>query len=67
MKEKLSDSYVIHGFRHSMRDRLRAVECPSELIDQICGWSNKSVGEGYGKGYDLKIKYKWIYKTQQPL
>ena len=43
-----------------MRDRLRAVECPSELIDQICGWSNKSVGEGYGNGFDLKVKYKWI-------
>ena len=26
----------------------------------IIGWSNKSVGEGYDKGYDLKIKYKWI-------
>ena len=35
-----------------IRDWLRTVECPSELIDQICGWSNKSVSEGYGKGYD---------------
>ena len=26
---------VIHGFRHAMRDRLRAVSCPSEMIDQI--------------------------------
>ena len=24
LKEKLSDDYVIHGFRHSFRDRLRA-------------------------------------------
>ena len=50
-----------------MRDRLRALECSSELIDQICVWSNKRVGEAYGKGYELKVKYKWIYKTQQPL
>jgi len=48
-----------------MRDCLRAVECPSELIDQICGWFNKSVGEGYGKGYDLKVKYRWIKKLFQ--
>ena len=29
---------VMHGFRHAMRDRLRAVSCPSEMIDQIGGW-----------------------------
>jgi hypothetical protein len=39
MKEKLSKPYVIHGFRHAFRDRLRAVECPSEIIDQLGGWS----------------------------
>jgi hypothetical protein len=36
-----------------MRDRLRAVNCPSEMIDQIGGWSKTSVGEGYGKGYEV--------------
>jgi hypothetical protein len=34
-----------------MRDRLRAVNCPSEMIDQIGGWSKRSVGEGYGEGF----------------
>jgi len=62
MKEKLSDSYVIHGFRHSFRDRLRAVECPSEIIDQLGGWRLKSVGEGYGKGYELSVLSKWLLK-----
>jgi len=62
MKEKLSDSYVIHGFRHSFRDRLRAVECPSEVIDQLGGWRLKSVGQGYGSGYDLDVLHKWISK-----
>ena len=62
MKEKLSDSYVIHGFRHSMRDRLRAVECPSEVIDQLGGWRFKSVGQSYGKGYDLEVLMRWISK-----
>jgi len=60
MKEKLSDSYVIHGFRHSFRDRLRAVECLSEIIDQLGGWRLKSVGEGYGKGYELSLLSKWL-------
>ena len=62
LKEKLSGNYVIHGFRHSFRDRLRAVECPSEVIDQLRGWSLRSIGEGYGRGYDLGVLHKWISK-----
>ena len=62
LKEQLTESYVIHGFRHSFRDRLRAVECPSEIIDQLGGWRLKSVGEGYGKGYELSILSKWLLK-----
>mgnify|MGYP006097400181 CR=1 FL=1 len=27
-----------------MRDRLRAVECPSDVIDQIGGWLTQGVG-----------------------
>ena len=60
LKEKLSCNYVIHGFRHSFRDRLRAVECPSEIIDQLGGWSLKSVGQGYGKGFELSVLSKWM-------
>ena len=37
----------IHGFRHAMRNRLRAVSCPSEMIDQIGGWSS---GKAMEKG-----------------
>ena len=46
--------YVIHGLRHSFRDRLRAVNSPLEMIDQIGGWSLKTVGQGYGDGYHLE-------------
>ena len=60
LKENLSDAYVIHGFRHSFRDRLRAVECPLEIIDQLGGWSLRSVGQGYGKGYELSVLSKWM-------
>ena len=37
-----------------MRDRLRAVECPADIIDQIGGWSRKGVGESYGRGYQVE-------------
>jgi len=46
--------YVIHGLRHSFRDRLRAVDAPIEMIDRLGGWSLKSVGQGYGDGYQLE-------------
>ena len=48
------DGLTAHCLRHTFRDRLRAVECPLELIDQIGGWrSITTVGAGYGKGYSL--------------
>ena len=60
MKPRLKDNAVVHSFRHSMRDRLRAVECPSDIIDQIGGWSSSSVGASYGKGYELPVLAKWM-------
>jgi integrase len=53
---------VIHGLRHSFRDRLRAVETPSVIFDKLGGWSLKCVGQGYGDGYQLNILSKWIEK-----
>jgi len=45
-----------------MRDRLRAVECPKEIIDQIGGWSSSDVGESYGEGFPLTNKRQWLRK-----
>ena len=53
---------VVHSFRHSMRDRLRAVECPKEIIDQIGGWSSSDVGESYGEGVPLLNLSDWLQK-----
>jgi integrase/uncharacterized protein YcgL (UPF0745 family) len=60
MKPRVNDDAVVHSLRHSMRDRLRAVECPSDIIDQIGGWSSASVGSSYGKGYELPVLAKWM-------
>lgn len=51
---------VVHSFRHSLRDRLRAVECPSDIVDQIGGWTTAGDGQGYGQGYPLLVKSKWL-------
>jgi integrase len=63
LKSKIGLSYTIHSFRHSMRDRLRAVECPSEIIDQIGGWLTHGVGNSYGNGYKTLTVYKWLNKS----
>ena len=52
----------MHGFRHSMRDRLRAVECRSDVIDQIGGWATEGVGHGNGEGYSIDVCLKWVKK-----
>ena len=62
LKEQLIGGYVIHSFRHSLRDRLRAVECPSDIVDSIGGWVTAGVGQGYGEGYSLGILHKWMLK-----
>jgi hypothetical protein len=46
-----------------MRDRLRVVECPSEVIDQIGGWLTHGVGNSYGNGYPPDILAAWWRKT----
>jgi integrase len=54
---------TMHSFRHSMRDRLRAVQCPSDIADQIGGWATDGVGQGYGSGYPIEVLMDWMGKT----
>jgi len=53
-----------HCLRHTFRDRLRAVQCPLELVDQIGGWSTiQSISSKYGKGYDIRSIREYLYKV----
>ena len=60
LKPRVPDGCVIHSFRHSLRDRLRAVQCPSDMIDQIGGWTTAGVGQAYGEGYLIRAKQKQL-------
>ena len=60
LKPRVPEGCVIHSFRHSMRDRLRAVECPSDIIDAIGGWQTSGVGQRYGTRQPLEVKAKWM-------
>ncbi len=67
LRKHVPSGCVVHSFRHSMRDRLRAVVCLSEIIDQIGGWANTSVGQGYGSGYPLPNLHRWMKKLNLEL
>ena len=60
LHQYVPDNCVIHSFRHSLRDRLRAVECPSDIVDAIGGWKTSGVGHGYGNGYPLEVLQRWM-------
>ena len=60
LRPRVPEGCVIHSFRHSLRDRLRAVQCPSDMIDQIGGWSTAGVGQAYGEGYRLSRKLECL-------
>ena len=62
MRPYVREGCVIHSFRHSIRDRLRDVECPSDLVDEIGGWKSAGVGQQYGQGTSLSVKQKWLAK-----
>jgi len=64
LKPRLPEGCVIHSFRHSFRDRLRNVDCPTEVIDQLGGWSSSTIGSKYGKGYSLAKLHEWLLKIE---
>ena len=63
LRQYVPEGCTLHSFRHSMRDRLRSVQCPSDIADQIGGWTTSGVGQGYGSGYPLDILHKWVEKA----
>ena len=67
IKSVSSKGNVIHGLRHSFRDRLRAVETPIDMIEQLGGWSMKTVGQNYGNGYDIDLTHKYLIKIANNL
>jgi hypothetical protein len=63
LKPHVPEGCVIHSFRHSIRDRLRAVQCPFDIVNQIGGWSTAGLGNAYGTGYELNVLHGWMEKV----
>jgi integrase len=53
-----TQKHAIYSFRHSMKDRLKAVLTPEEMIDEIMGHKVKK--PKYGDGYGLQLKRQYL-------
>ena len=49
-----------YSLRHTFKDRLRDIEAPEEIIDDLMG--HKKSGPKYGRGHKLETKLKWLRK-----
>ena len=63
LQQHVPEGCTMHSFRHSMRDRLRAVERPSDIVDQVGGWTTAGVGHSYGSGYPLAVLHQWVKRA----
>jgi integrase len=58
-----TEGKTAHCLRHAFRDRLRALECPIELLDALGGWSAvQGAGRRYGAGFTMEQKRLWLEK-----
>ena len=64
LKQYVPVGCTMLSFRHLMRDRLRAVQCPADITDQIGGWTTDGVGQGYGSGYPMSVLKEWLVRVE---
>ncbi|WP_456655840.1 hypothetical protein [Bradyrhizobium sp. JR3.5] len=55
---KKRPKYGIYSFRHSLKDRLKAAQCPEEMTDELMGHATGK--PKYGDGYGLQLKAKYL-------
>jgi len=58
------DAPTAHSFRHTLRTRLRQVECPEALAKEIGGWQ-KDISQSYGSTTDIEVKTKHLKKAMK--
>jgi|15BtaG_2_1085339.scaffolds.fasta_scaffold05691_4 integrase len=56
------ESPTSHSFRHTIQTRLRNVECPEWMRDELGGWA-KTTSERYGTPTDIEIKTNYLKKS----
>ena len=60
--------HTCHDLRHTVKDQLRAVQCPKDISDAITGHGKKDTGDTYGHGYShgslLQVTCEWMVKAK---
>ena len=57
---------VIHWLRHPFADHLISIATPPDMMDQLGGWTLRSIGQGYGDGYSLEWTQSYPDKMAYP-
>ena len=52
--------HSLYSLRHTFKDRLRDIQAPEEIIDQLMG--HKIDKPRYGRGHLLKTSHEWLQK-----
>ncbi len=55
--------HTCHELRHTLTDRLRDVQAPSDVIDRVLGWMPAAMRARYGKGNSLAVCQEWLLKV----
>jgi integrase len=54
--KRLGFTFGCHSLRHGMKQRLTEADAPSNLIDELMGWSNQSMARNYGRNVATTAK-----------
>ena len=52
-----------HSLRHTMETRLRAIDCPENIMLTVGGWGDKTVARGYGKPHPVAVTVKYLQQV----
>lgn len=55
-----TEKHTLYSLRHTFKDRLRDIEAPEEIIDELMGHAKS--GPQYGRGRTLEKKHEWLKK-----
>jgi hypothetical protein len=55
---KKRPKHSVYSFRHAFKDRLKAAECPEEMVDELMGHTTGK--PKYGDGYGLLLKARYM-------